>query len=122
MDAGISFEEVDVKLRLSVMKPIHAHWMVQLYNHMTTTKGNKNIMSGWRAAGTQDAICKVRIKKLPTVDLFSDLNPIFDDSISDGQNLNALCGMTKDKIVARYSRLENGNDIDDEFDDEEDRK
>ena len=110
LDAGIPFEEADVKLRRSVMKPIHAHWMIELYNHMTTRKGKKNIMSGWRAAGTHDAVCKVRIKKI--TNNFSDLDPILDDSISDGQNLNVLCDMSEDKIAAGYSRIENENDID----------
>ena len=41
LDAGTLLEEVDVKLRLSVMKPIHAHWMVELYNHMNTGDGRK---------------------------------------------------------------------------------
>ena len=45
LDVGIPLEEVDVKLWLSVMKPIHAHWMVELYNHIPTGGGKKNIMS-----------------------------------------------------------------------------
>ena len=69
MDASIPLEKVGVKLRLSVIKPIDAHWMVELYNHMTTGEGKKNIMSGWRAAAIQDAV-KLVSKDLPTVDLF----------------------------------------------------
>ena len=46
LDAGIPLEEVDVKLRLSVMNPIHAHWIVELHNHITTGEGKENIMSG----------------------------------------------------------------------------
>lgn len=66
-DAAIPLEEVDVKLRLSVMKPVHAHWMVELHNHMTAGKGKKSIESGWRAADIQDAV-KLGLKNLPTVD------------------------------------------------------
>ena len=47
LDAEIPLEEVDVKLRLSVMKPVHVHWMVELYNHMVTGESKKNIESGW---------------------------------------------------------------------------
>ena len=38
------------------MKPVHAHWMVKMYNHMITGEGKKNIESRWRAAGIQDAV------------------------------------------------------------------
>ena len=55
LDAGIPLEEEDVRLRLSLMKPVHAHCMVGLPNHMRTGEGKKNIESRWRAAGIQDA-------------------------------------------------------------------
>ena len=35
-----------------------------------------------------------------------------DNYISDGQNVDALCGMSEDKIAAGYSRIEKDNDID----------
>ena len=101
LDAVISLKEVDVKLRLSVMKPVHAHWMVELYNHMTTGEGKKNIESGQRAAGIQDAV-KLRLKNLPTVDPFSDIDPMLDDPRSDDQNLDALCGMSQEEISVAY--------------------
>ena len=83
LDAGTPLEEVDVKLRLYVMKPIHAHWMVELYNHMTTGDGKKNIISGWRAAGIQDAV-KLGLNSLPSIDPFNDLDPMLDGSVSSG--------------------------------------
>jgi len=113
LDDGTPLEEVDVKLRLSVMKPIHAHWMVELYNQMTTGDGKKNIMSGWRASGIEDAV-KLGSNNLPTVDPFSDLDPMLDGSISKGQNLNALCHMSEDEIASEYSQVENEDDIDSE--------
>ena len=53
-------------------------------------------------------LVKLGLKSSPTVDPFSDLDPILDDSISDGKNLVALC---EDEFAAGYSRLENENDI-----------
>ena len=53
--------------------------------------------------------CKVRIKKVyPLI----DLDPILDDSITDGQNLDVFCDMSEDEIATGYSRIENENDID----------
>ena len=89
LDAEISLEEVDVKLRLSIIKPVHAHWVVELYTQMTTGEGKKNIESGWRAASIQNAV-KLGLKNLPTADPFSDIDLMVDDPRSDSQNLDAL--------------------------------
>ena len=67
--------------------------MVQLYNHMTTGEVKKNIQSGWRAAAIQDPV-KLGLKILATLDSFSDIDPMLDDPRSDGQNLDALGGMS----------------------------
>ena len=52
------------------------------------------------------------LQNLPTVDPFSNLDSMRDNYISDGQNINVLCGMSEDKIAAGYSRIEKDNDID----------
>ena len=56
MDAGTPLVEVDMKLGLSVAKPIHPYWMVELHKHMATSEGKKNIISGWRVVSIQDAV------------------------------------------------------------------
>ena len=37
MESGNSTDEIEVDLRLSVLKPLHATWLVSLYNHLTGT-------------------------------------------------------------------------------------
>ena len=51
LDDGVNLEDIRVKLQLTTIKPIHAAWIVDFYNHMTTEKGRDGIESGWRAAG-----------------------------------------------------------------------
>ena len=51
LDDGKQIEEVDVKLQLTRLKPLHAEWLVELFNHMTTSQGKEIIMSGWKASG-----------------------------------------------------------------------
>ena len=102
---GTPLEELNVKLQLPVIKhgdiglnsisissisqwikPIHSHCMMELYNHMATVDGKKNIMSECRAANIQDG--------------------------SDAQNLDAVCALLRDEIAVRsvgYSRDENQN-------------
>ena len=52
MDSGINFEDVDVDLKLSVLKPIHATWLVELYNFLTNTEGKERRV----AQSTEDPI------------------------------------------------------------------
>ena len=54
---GVMLENVQVKLTLTILKPVHAGWLIEFYNHMTTDKGCDIIKNGWKAAGIIDAIC-----------------------------------------------------------------
>ena len=46
LDNGLSVNDIEVVLQLSKIKPIHAGWLVEFYNHMTTLKGKEIINSG----------------------------------------------------------------------------
>ena len=41
LDQGAKTDEVNVKLRLSMLKPLHVGWVVEFYNQMSSTKGRK---------------------------------------------------------------------------------
>ena len=41
-------EEVETDLRLSVLKPLHAQWLLNLYNYFTSPDGVKVISCGWK--------------------------------------------------------------------------
>ena len=41
---------IEVDLRLSVIKPLHATWLVSLYNHLTSCEGKRHIAKGWEKA------------------------------------------------------------------------
>ena len=56
LDESVNIDAVDVKLRLTTLKPLHAQWVVDFYNEMTTVKGKHVTETGWRAAGITDAI------------------------------------------------------------------
>ena len=49
---GKSAEEIEVDLRLSVIKPLHAQWLVNIYMHFTSAScGQDTILRGWKKAG-----------------------------------------------------------------------
>ena len=100
LDDGVNIEDVQVTLQLTKLKPIHAAWVVDLFNHMTTDIGKEIIESGWRAAGILDAL-KLGLEKLPSVDPFSDIAPMLnDDDQSNEVTLLALCDVTAEEFVA----------------------
>ena len=62
----------DVDLRLSVLKPIHATWIVSMYNQLSSSEGRQSIAKGWKKAGVTDVVSGS--KKLPPEDPFEDLD------------------------------------------------
>ena len=77
LDDGVNLQDIRVKLQLTTIKPIHAAWIVDFYNHMTTEKGRDTIESGWRAAGITDALIKGS-EDLPSIDPFEHIDPMLD--------------------------------------------
>ena len=67
LDKGIAIDEIDLKLRLSLLKPLHAEWLVDFYNHMASGAAKKIIDSGWASSGIEDANNMV-LDSLPSVD------------------------------------------------------
>ena len=52
VDSVKNCREIEVKLLLSTLKPLHASWVLGLYNYFTSTPGNEIIANGWKAAGS----------------------------------------------------------------------
>ena len=77
MDDGKSVEEIDAKLQLTSLKPLHAEWLAELHNKMTTKEG-KDIMSGWKSAGIPQAI-RTDSANLESLDPFSDIDPLISE-------------------------------------------
>ena len=48
---GKTPEEVTVDVRLSVMKPLQAKWIVSFYDRIQCERGVEIITRGWEAAG-----------------------------------------------------------------------
>ena len=54
---------------MSVIKPIHATWLVELYDYLTGAEGTKHILKGsWEKAGVKEIANSD--KPLPPVDPF----------------------------------------------------
>ena len=80
LDDGISIDDVQDGLQLTKLKPIHAGWLVEFYNHMTNSKGKEIIDNEWKAADISDAL-ELGSSKMPSIDPFHDIDPMLSDDI-----------------------------------------
>ena len=87
----VELKDVVVKLRLSTLKPLHAGWVSDFYNEMTSSKGVELVKSGWRASGIQDAV-SLGLEKLPSIDPFEELDPMITGSENLAQSQFATDG------------------------------
>ena len=69
MDAGVPAESIDVNLKLTSLKALHANWFTELYNVLTTADGRETVLNGWKKSGVTAVLKKEEI--LPPKDPFS---------------------------------------------------
>lgn len=50
LESGKTADDIEVDLRLSVIKPLHAQWLVNMYTFFTSS-GRDVILKGWKKAG-----------------------------------------------------------------------
>ena len=48
LENGVELDDIEVDYRLSFLKPLHAKWLVELYNHMSTDEGKEIAANGWQ--------------------------------------------------------------------------
>ena len=65
-------EDIEIKFQLTEIKPIHAHWISEFYNHMSTNEGSKIIIKGWKKSGISDAVT-AGSSSLPSLDPFQEI-------------------------------------------------
>ena len=56
LEDGMQLDDIDIKLKLSVLKPLQAKWIVELYDHFTSERGHEVIANGWKSAGITGAV------------------------------------------------------------------
>ena len=39
LDDGKDMKDVNISLKLSIIKPLHTKWLIEMYNHMTSSEG-----------------------------------------------------------------------------------
>ena len=56
LESGKELENITIKLLSSTMKPLHAGWLIDCYNQLTSSQEKEIILAGWRASGIYTAV------------------------------------------------------------------
>ena len=56
LDAGRSLDETSIKFKLTTMKPLHARWVIDVLNQLSSFERKKVILAGWNVSGISDAL------------------------------------------------------------------
>ena len=67
LNSGLDVYSVEVSGKLSTIKPLHAHWLIGLYDHMRNNP--KMIKKGFEVAGINDAFTTELEPEDPVEDL-----------------------------------------------------
>ena len=90
LEDGKALEEIDVKLCLPVLKPLHAEWLMSLYNKLTSSESSKIIRGGWQASRIIDAM-KISSSKVPLLDPFQNIDPMVQCALLHGLRKRMYC-------------------------------
>ena len=77
LQVGTKLEDINIEFRLSVIKPLHAKWLVEYYNDISSEAGTKVIVNGFKLAGIYYAIRSDK-SSVQSIDSFNDVTPLAD--------------------------------------------
>ena len=76
LDAGNPVDQKQIKFKPSTMKPLHANWLTQVYDFLSSADRKHIILAGWKAAGITGALQKgVSSFSGGTLDPYNDIDP-----------------------------------------------
>ena len=74
-DEGRDIKDVDIGLKLSIVKPLYAQWLLEMYNNKTSSEGRGVCLKRWKVTAILDATQK-GLDGLQNLDPFHDTDPL----------------------------------------------
>ena len=78
LEEGKSIEDIDVALKLSILKPLHAKGINDFYDYINSEKGHKITSNGLKATFITEEI-EQGTKSLKPLDPFYDIDPLINE-------------------------------------------
>ena len=72
---GIGLDDIEIKLKLSILKPLQTKWIFELYNYLVSEKGHNVVWNGRKSAEITGAI-EGGLVNLERLDTFAVINPL----------------------------------------------
>ena len=85
LDRGIPLDDIEIKLGLSVLKPVHAKWLMDTFNFMKSHAGSEVISNGWKTTGITEAP-SIGLNDLESLDLFEYIDPLVKLNVTVDQS------------------------------------
>ena len=86
MESRKHIGEIEVKLNLTTLKPIHAAWIIEFYDLMAYDQGKSVIKIRWKGSGIKRVI-ESGLANLPSIDPFADIDPpITEPTINNNES------------------------------------
>ena len=51
LTGGTAEDDINVDIKLTTIKPLHAQWLVNFFNYLTTDEGKEIVLKDWRKTG-----------------------------------------------------------------------
>ena len=112
--------EIDLKMNLSILKPLQAGRITKLYDEMTSLRGKNVFLEGCEKAGINDGI-KMGTVGLTLLDPFDEVGPIVKGrkEILD-YDLMAALSINRDRLVEGCTTVQGKDGDDSEWEDPND--
>ena len=68
-------EEIDISMKLPILKTLNAKWFIDLYNYMTPPDYQAASLKGWKVAGITEVVHK-GLNGWLSLDPFHDIDPL----------------------------------------------
>ena len=99
LDDEKELHDINIDLKLSNLKPLHAEWLVELYNQTSMAKGQKIIHSGWKASGIAEVV-KAGKASLQPLDSFHYVDSMVElDDEGVDFNLPEVCNLNEFQLA-----------------------
>ena len=104
----MELDNIEIDYCLSVLKSLHAKWLLELYNHLSNDEGKEIAPNGWKKTGIVNAI-KLGLSGLPSLDPFADICPPIE-SLWSRENLSLSTLFPEELDCFREKILESEDD------------
>ena len=82
MDDSQELVSIDIELNLSIIKQLHAKWMIEVYNEMTSAEGKDVCLKRWKVSDIKGAV-ELGVTKLPNLDPFDNIDSMLEEDCNN---------------------------------------